>query len=204
MIFKRTILLFLLMLSINSMKAQTAENKAIYYSDGLNFGNYVGADLNLNYIYREKYSFKIGYIYDIRKSKSRPADYSSGLVKALLLGAKTPHDQMESYQIALGKVYRFNEDRFTRIVLSVGLGYTVIEEPDNWQKIEDASLFAENYTWDYKKQNTISLIINPRIEFPFTNIYGLAISPILLINKERTYIGIGVGQMIGLLRKRRN
>ncbi len=193
-----------MILSFNSIKAQFSENNAIYYSDGLNFGNYFGVDLNLNYVYKEKYSFKIGYIYDMRKPKSRPDDYSSGLAKALLFGTENPHDLMETYQFALGKIYNLNENGTIRFNLSLGLGYTIIKEPENWQKIENASLIGENYTWDYKRQNTISLIINPKIEFPFTTVYGVTISPMVQINKDRTYFGIGVGQMIGILRKRKN
>ena len=66
------------------------------------------------------------------------------------------------------------------------------------------TFLTENYTWNYKKYNTLSLIINPKIEFPFTRFYGLTISPMLQINKDRTYFGIGIGHMIGLLRKRKN
>ena len=201
LIIKRTILLFILILSFNSIKAQFAENNAIYYSDGLNFGNYIGVDFNLNYVYKEKYSFKIGYIYNRKKPRSQPDDYSPGLANALLLGLTNPHDQMRNYQIAFGKIYNLKENRTIRINLSLGIGYTVIKEPANWQKIEYESLIAENYTWNYEKRSTFSLIINPRIEFPFTTVYGFSISPMVQINKDRTYFGIGVGQMIGLLRK---
>lgn len=200
---KSILLLFLLIFSSNSVKAQFSENNAIYYSDGLNIGNYFGVDVNLNYVYREKYSVKIGYIYNWREPKSQPGDYSSGLAKALLFGAAGPHDQMKNYQIAVGKICRLNENRTIRVNLSVGLGYTEIKEPENWHKIA-SSFLSENYTWNYKKQNTFSLIINPRIEFPFTTIYGLSLSPMLQINRHSTYFGIGVGQMIGLLRNRKN
>ncbi len=196
-------LLVLFFLSINSIKAQFAENNAIYYSDGLNLGNYIGIDLNLNYVYKEKYSFKIGYIYNTRKPKSQPDDYSSGLAKALLFGASNPHDQMENYQIALGKIYSLNENRTTRVNLSIGIGYTVIKEPEDWEKIK-SGFVSENYTWNYEKRNTFSLIISPKIEFPFTAIYGLTISPMIQINEDKTYFGIGFGQMIGLLRNRKN
>ncbi|HSP84008.1 MAG TPA: hypothetical protein VLN72_09800, partial [Gillisia sp.] len=60
----------------------------------------------------------------------------------------------------------------------------------------------ENYSYEYHKYHTVSLIINPKIEFPITRIYGLTLSPMILINKDRTYMGIGVGHMIGLLRKK--
>lgn len=201
---KRTMLLFILIFSFTSVKARFAENKAIYYSSGLNFGNYFGVGVNLNYVFKEKYSFKVGYVYNMRKAKSRPDDYSSGLVKAILFGAYNPHDIMENYHVGLGKMYNLNENGTIRVNFTVGLGYTIIKEPENWQKIEDASLTGENYRWNYKRQNAVSLIINPKIEFPFTRVYGVTISPVVQLNKHRTYFGIGVGQMIGLLRKRKN
>ncbi|WP_297099734.1 hypothetical protein [uncultured Draconibacterium sp.] len=198
---KSILLLFLFIFVFSSAKAQFSENNAIYYSDGLSIGNYFGVDVNLNYVYREKYSLKIGYIHNWREPKSQPGDYSAGLAKALLFGAADPHDQMRNYQIAVGKIYLLNESRTIRINFSVGLGYTEIKEPANWLKTESAFL-AENYTWNYENRNTLSLLINPRIEFPFTTIYGLSLSPMVQINKHRTFFGIGVGQMIGLLRNR--
>lgn len=198
---KSQLLIFLLFFSINAVKAQFAENNAIYYSDGLNIGSYFGVDFNLNYIYKEKYSVKVGYIYNRRKPKNQPEDYSSGLANVLLLGTTNPHDRMENYQLALGKIYSLNQNRSIRLNLSFGLAYTVIREPENWQKAASGFL-VENYTWNYQTQHTLSLIINPRIEFPFTRIYGFSISPMVQINKDRTCFGIGIGQMIGLLRKR--
>lgn len=44
-------------------------------------------------------------------------------------------------------------------------------------------------------------IVNPKIEFPFNRFYGLTISPMLQVNKDRIYVGIGIGQMIGFLRR---
>jgi hypothetical protein len=200
---KNLLLLFLLIFSLNTVKAQFSKDHAIYYSDGLNIGNYVGLDFNLNYVYKEKYSVKLGYIYNTRKPKSQPDDYSSGLANALLFGATNPHDKMKNYQLALGKIYKLNESGSIRINLSIGLGYTLINEPEDRQKIE-SGFVAENYTWNYEKQNTFSLIINLKVEFPFTTIYGLSISPIVQLNKHRSYFGIGVGQMIGVLRSRIN
>ena len=68
----------------------------------------------------------------------------------------------------------------------------------------NGGFLAENYTYEYSKFNTVSLIISPKIEFPFSRIYGLTISPLIQINKDRTYLGVGIGQMMGLLRKRKN
>jgi hypothetical protein len=200
---KRIILILIFSISINIANAQFGENNAIYYTGEFNLGNYIGFDFNLNYVYKEKYSFKIGYTGNIRKPESQPENYTSGLLGILLLGLANPYDQFENYQIGFGKIYNLNKSGTIRANLSLGLGYTTITEPENWQMINDAFLTV-NYTWNYEKYNTVSLIINPKIEFPFTRFYGLTISPMLQINKDRTYFGIGIGQMIGLLRKRKN
>jgi hypothetical protein len=158
--------------------------------------------MDLNYVYKEKYSLKVGYSGFIRKPQSQPADYGSGLLGLLSWGSSNPYDQIENYQITVGKIYPLNESGSTRVNLSVGLGYTTLREPENWQKVND-SFLAENYTWNYSKSNTVSLIINPKIEFPFSQVFGLTISPMLQLNKDRTYVGVGVGHIIGLLRKRK-
>jgi len=160
---KRTLTICLLIGSIHSANAQFANNNAIYSTSGLSFGNYMGGDVSLNYVYREKYSCRVGYSDYLRKPKSQPADYSSGLAKAIIFGLENPHDQIENYQIALGRIYRLNETGTIRVNLSIGVGYTIIKEPENWQKVEGISLVAKNYTWDYHRQNTVSLIINPQI-----------------------------------------
>ena len=54
------------------------------------------------------------------------------------------------------------------------------------------------------KKNRISLIINLKIEFPLTRFYGLTISPMIQINKSRTYFGIGIVYMFGLPRETNN
>ena len=200
---KRIITILIFSISINIAYAQFDENNAIYSTTEMNLGNYIGIDINLNYVYKEKYSFKIGYTGNIRKPKSQPENYASGLTGLFSFGLANPYDQFENYQIVFGKIYNLNKRGTIRANLSLGLGYTTLREPENWELINDGFL-TENYTWNYKKHNTVSIIINPKIEFPFTRFYGLTISPMLQINKYRTYFGIGIGQMIGLLRKRKN
>ncbi len=76
----------------------------------------------------------------------------------------------------------------------------MITEPINWTEVDNFFL-AENYTWDNHKYDTVSLMINPKIKFPFTRYYGFTISPMLQITKDRAYFGIGIGQMIGFVKK---
>lgn len=195
----------MILFSFNLAHAQFAENNAIYATGELNLGNYIGGNFNLNYVLQEKYSFKIGYTGNVRKPKSQPEDFSSGVVGILVLGLSNPFDHFDSFQAAAGRIYKINQSGTIRANLSIGVGYTTIKEPENWEKINNNVVpITLNYSWDYAKHNTVSLIVNPTIEFPLTRFYGLTVSPMLQINKDRTYLGIGIGQMIGLLRKRKS
>ena len=199
----RIITILISLISFNIALAQSEENKAYYLTGELNLGNYIGIDVNLNYVFNEQYSFKVGYTGNIREPRSQPADYTMGLTEILLFGFGDPYDHLENYQLGFGKIYKLNDSGTIRANISLGVGYTTIKEPGNWVRIDDQFLTA-NYSWSYHKYNTISLIINPKIEFPVTRFFGLTASPMLQVNKGSTYIGIGFGTMIGLLRNKEN
>ena len=198
---KQILSLLLFIAVLNPIHAQTELKHAYYLGSDLKLGNYVGLDLDLNYVHSEKYSLSVGYSGHIRKARSLPYDYSSGLFNAMLFGLGQPLDQLENVQLTAGRVYKLNKKGTIRINFSAGLAYSTIKEPGNWQRTDDLFL-VENYTWDYEKYHTMSLIINPELEFPLTRFFGLTLSPMAIINKDRTYVGIGIGQIFGLLRSR--
>lgn len=201
---KQLLILLFLFAGANIVNAQFAENNAIYLSGEMGAGNYFNGDLNLNYVYKENYSLKIGYSGNMRKAKSRPDDYYSGLVKGVfMLGLANPKDQLESYHISFGKILYLNTSKNIRANLLFGVGYTTITEPENWNKVEGSvigKIILDNYTWDYGKRHVVIFIINPKIEFPITRYWGLTVSPMVQFNKDRTYFGIGIGSMLGLLK----
>ena len=201
---KQTLILVFLFAGMNIVNAQFAENNAIYLSGEMGGGNYFNGDLNLNYVYKENYSLKIGYSGNLRKARSQPDDYYSGLIKGVFMfGLANPKDQLDSYHISLGKIVNLNKSRNIRANLLFGVGYTTIIEPENWKKVKGTiidGMLTDNYTWDYEKRHGISFIINPKIEFPITRYWGLTVSPMVQFNKDRTYFGIGIGSMLGLLK----
>lgn len=158
-------------------------------------------DLNLNYVLKEKYSFKVGYNGNFRKPKSQPEDFTTGVTGILVSGANSPMDQFDNFGATVGRIFKMNQSGSIRVNFSLGAGYTIFTEPENWKKINDNTVsLTKNYTYEYVEHKTISLIVNPKIEFPITRYWGLSVSPMLQINKDRTYFGIGLGSMIGLLR----
>ena len=198
---KEKLTLFIILISIQFIVSQSKETNKLYITSELNLGNYIGVDLNLNFVTKKKYTLKIGYTGNLRSPKSKPKDYSS---INDILPLSGPYDRFKSYQISFGKIYELNKKGTIRANLSFGLGLTTIIYHKNWLLNDVTPIYGGYYTWDTEKHNKVSLIINPKIEFPFTRFYGLTISPMIQINKEGTYFGIGVGQMIGLLTERKN
>lgn len=197
---KKFLLRFSVFILSLSATAQWSENNALYYAMDFNTGNYSGLDLSANYIYKEKYSFKLGYNINLRPPKSEPEDFKLGVQDLLTIGLLGPYDHMEQFYMGAGRVIPLNPKGSIRANLTLGIAITSIKEPTNWKK--NPMFLDRNYTYQYHKYHTISLIINPKIEFPFTRIYGLSLSPSIHINKDRTYFGIGIGQLLGVLKKR--
>lgn len=195
--------LFFLVLCVFSFvysQAQDEPKNAYYISSDISIGNYAGVDIHLNYIHQEKYSFKLGYTANLRYAKSIPDDFSLGLSGLLFFGLNGPTDEFENFTISAGRIYNLNPRGTIRLNLTAGLGYAILTEPVNWQKIDDRGYLEKNYTYDYASRNTVSLSINPKLEFPFTRYFGLSLSPMLQITTDRVYYGVGIGSMIGLLR----
>lgn len=170
-------------------------------TNDLNMGNYFGVDYALNYVYKNKYSLIVGFTGNVREPKSQPDNYSGGLNEIFSITIKNPYDHFLNYKIDFGRIYKLNKRGTIRANISVGVGYTIIKEPGNWQFVDsEAGInLAENYTYTYREYNTLSLIINPKIEFPITKYFGLSGSPMIQLNKDRTYYGIGLGIMLGKL-----
>ncbi len=198
---RKIFILAMYFISFNNANAQFAGNNAVYVTSELNVGNYFGMDLNLNYVFKEKYSFKLGYTGNFRKPKSQPEDFTSGVAGILLFGLNKPIDQFENFGVSIGRIYNLNQSGNIRVNFSLGVGYTLFSEPENWKKI-DNNIFSltRNYSYDYADYKAVSLIANPKIEFPISKYFGITVSPMLQLNKDRTYFGIGIGTMIGLLK----
>lgn len=103
---------------------------------------------------------------------------------------------MSNYQIGIGKTLDLNTSKRVRMNFSIGLGYTTINEPENWTP-RNTTRVVENYSWNYRKYSTASIIINPKIELLESFYDVVTISPMLIINKDRTYIGTGMGRTLG-------
>lgn len=193
---------FLVLISMSLItyvaKAQFAEKNWLYLNLGGVFGSHLGASVSADYVYNNKYSLEIGWEQYIRSSQNIPDDYSSGLAGLFLLNLFKPYEQSDVFQFQAGRVLILNESKSIRLNLMGGLAFTRIKDAFDFSPVDSAFL-AENYTYEFKKSNIISLVIAPRIEFA-TPIYGISLSPRFIYNKDIVYFGLSFNHMIGVLR----
>ncbi|MBK8627435.1 MAG: hypothetical protein IPN86_18270 [Saprospiraceae bacterium] len=197
---KQIITIILFSISFISAYAQKddSHNYRTYLSTDINLGNYLGLDLNLNVVYKEKFSIKMGYTGNSRKALSTPDDFIKGFNNFFY-----PKDKLRDFHFGLGKIYSLNKTG-ARLNATISIGTAIIIEPKSWKKLDPVGwpfifndLGASNYDYLNKKYYEWSITLNPKIEFPFRRFYGITISPMVQISKTRTYYGLGIGQMIG-------
>lgn len=114
---------------------------------------------------------------------------------------KGPRHLLQNYQLHVGKIINLKENGKIRLNASLGMAYTSINKPYDWEYDYDKTN-GENYNYQHHKTHLPSFIIKPEIEFPISHVHGFSIAPILLLNRKNTYVGVGVGLMIGKLKKR--
>jgi hypothetical protein len=188
--------LFILIIVSNFTLAQRGEKGNFYTDIGLQLGNYIGFDFSGNYIIKDNYTINAGIFYVLRKNDDRPEDYSG---EFLNFGFNAPYDQLISYRIGAGRLYKLNAKGTIRLHLAVGIGLTIIKEPSNYVFLPDADSWSQNYSWNYESKNVIGLTLNPKLEFPFTKYFGLSLSPLIHLTTSRTYYGVSVSYMVGML-----
>lgn len=120
-----------------SLSAQFSHHNAIYLSTEPNVGNYFGSDINLKYVLNESLSLRAGYNGNIRKLRSQPPDYSSGLAGLFAFELSNPWDGFETIQFSVGKIINLEKNRMIRMNMSIGLGYSNIRNVTNWKKRKD-------------------------------------------------------------------
>lgn len=192
----KTVVFFGILLFANTQNSYAQKRILTYLSTEVDLGNYIGVSMNLNYTLKGSYSFKVGVVGNIRSARNEPADYTSGLITIATFGLGRPMETVGSVNVAAGKIYYLNQAESIRLNAAVGIGFTEIQTIENWQKNPN-SFLGENYTYDKVKKNTVSLIINPKVELTLGKVFGFSVSPMAVINGKSNYYGVGLGYIIG-------
>ena len=192
----KTVVFFGILLFANTQNSYAQKRILTYLSTEVDLGNYIGVSMNLNYTLKGSYSFKVGVVGNIRSARNEPADYALGLITIATFGLGRPMETVGSVNVAAGKIYYLNQAESIRLNAAVGIGFTEIQTIENWQKNPN-SFLGENYTYDKVKKNTVSLIINPKVELTLGKVFGFSVSPMAVLNSKSNYYGVGLGYIIG-------
>jgi hypothetical protein len=191
---KNILLPVISILIVMDASAQFFDKPLLYLSTEIDVGNYWGVNANVNYVLKNRYSLQVGYSGHIKTAKSLPEDFDGGMFD--------PYESFENIQLLVGRVVDLNAEGTIRLNFLGGVGYTFLREPINFQPDPHAGGFfdfGDNYDYDYDRRSVASIILNPKIEFPFTRVFGFTFSVLMQYNKERTFVGFGVGQILGKL-----
>ena len=200
----KCILCLILTLPSQQILAQFGKDNFVYLSEDAFFGNYKGGSLSLNYLRKQKMSIGIGMTSVSRAPESRPADYHGSIlgINVIFPDISGSVDRLIDFHFTMGKVILLNENGTIRANLSAGLGYTYIQEPYDFERVTSSFLFS-NYTNKTRDWRTVSLILHPKVEFPISRVFGFSVAPMLMVNKDRVFVGVGFGTLLGLLRQGR-
>ncbi|WP_320018546.1 hypothetical protein [Labilibaculum manganireducens] len=181
--------IFFFIFSPMLIHAQFTKDHLLYVDYGISAGNYIGGEVHLNYIHKQKLSLQIGF-YDLqRKDLLRPENYNGGPVSIFYLGESNPKDKLKSYSFLVGKILPYKGYQKARWNLRAGLTYSSFKEPINYIEI-DSGLFGANYTFEYEKSKVFGVIIKPELEVAFFKNIGTGLSGIVCYNEKTIHVGL--------------
>jgi len=199
------LLFFTLPLLLN---AQFQENNAIYLDRSISFGSHNSLVIGLDYNYKEKYSLTIKNGLHTKDGKQVPSNYSSGLCIVLFSPFNKdciPQEETKTYEFLIGRILKINKSGTLRLNLRMGVSYNENEVPYKFtHKTSSGWLnLGSNYNYEIRKSTRFGLILNPQIEIPFWQYFGISIAPYVNINSFRVIYSGQVGVLLGLLRPRK-
>lgn len=174
--------------------AQASRENTYNFSGGLFFGNNLGTDLTLNYVFKNEFTATLGYNDLARESDDASLDPGNPVVKLFTFGLGGKWDHMETLSLRVGKMLRLNKDGKSRLLLSTGPGLSWIRTNHYvYDPVADGNTWVEDHT------RSMSLLVDSKLEFPIVKYIGLRVGPTVLVNRERTFWGIETGVVVGRL-----
>lgn len=174
-----------------SNKWQTPwKNDHLLYTHGdLMVGNFNGGDIGVSFVFDNKISMQFGFSAISNQPSSNPANY---LKKGKESDLSTPASirNTENFHFMLGRVFTLNTKRVVRFVAQGG--------PGLFSSMENSSGQLE---LDNKKQS-VSLMLNTKIEFPLTNSIGISAGPTYIFSKESSFLGCSIGFLYGIIKSK--
>lgn len=203
---KLLLLLPILLLFSHKTEAQFFEKNHLYGNLGISGGNYFGSNVGANLILDEKIFINAGVLTLQVDATEKPDDYSAG---SGIFGSGDSDITDRYTQPYLSGGYVMKLGSKFRLVLPVGLAIQFRRYATNFTIHETQGTFggysfgsSPSHDFEWKKDVSMAFIFNPRIEFLLSHIYGVGVSPLLVLNKHNTFVGLSVNNLIGKIRQR--
>lgn len=172
----------------------TAPQKHFLYTSGEYIvGESNGGNLGLNYIFDNKYSLSIGYVATNKADRTLPDQYLKSTEKLVAINPNQPFQNLEDFHLLLGRVINLTENNNIRLILQGGPGISNFREPI-------FTVTGNQYNHTIQTTKKLCFVLNPKIELPLSSTLGFSVGPMIVINNEEKYAGIGIGLMYGVLR----
>jgi len=196
----KTLILYLLLITTLSGTSQISKNHSIYGGVKYNMGNYSGGGMDINYIYKQKYTAQLQFINNTRPAVQLPSNYYPA--ETFFGKRSNPVEKIAIYSLLVGRIYTLDKSTSLRINFRLGASYNTFSIPDNFTPNEYSySIFSHpsNYKYTSRSVNNIGLILRPSLELPLSRSFGITLSPNININNEQTSIGGQLGIIFGIL-----
>lgn len=108
------------MVTLFVFKGYAQQESLFYLGSSLEVGNHLGLDINLNYVYQNKYSFSIGALGMLYENENYPDDIDD-------TDSITIFDDIQdvgNVYFSVGRVLVFSDRNNSRLNLSIGLAKT--------------------------------------------------------------------------------
>ncbi len=181
----------------NEFLIHKAEKHFLYGTGDVMLGNYNGGNIGMNYIYNSKYSVNFGFSVSSKSATNQLAE-SLKSAETNSIDIKVPEEHLENFHLMIGRVFDLSPNNNIRVVIQGGPGVSAIREQVFTTINSNGTAFSNNQI-GFRKRQQVSLIINPKIEFPVTSILGFSIGPMLIVNDERTFLGVSIGFLYGII-----
>lgn len=162
-------------------------------------GTHLILGASFHYISKKGFSIAGQAMYESREAKNIPSDFEP---QGLIFNS-SPVVSITTGAIMVGKVYE-DESKLIRFDFRAGINYGNIERPVNFEKKRSTSiLFAgDYYAYDIERKWFAGLVLNPTVDYNFTQNIGLSLGMRANINHQDITTGFEIGLLIGDLRDR--
>ena len=200
---KALVIIIKLLLIVNFTTAQwsnkflgSKQEHYLYANGGLVAGDVKGGELGISFVYKKKYSIQFGYSATEKTTVSPPSDFLKSAGEQISPMSGNSFENMENFHVTVGRIIELSKRKKLRLNIQGGGGISNVREPSDWYWCASDD-YGLNYNCETAKKQELSIVINPKFEFPLSPMIGVTFGPTAILAKEKSFYGFGAGIIYG-------